>query len=269
MRKLVGSAGIAALLGLSVLAFHWSQQGGIKMEHAIGPDAAPGASSVSVPPSRHYPVPPPAARAGGQNAPEALPSLADSDASVGKAISELVVGTSLRDLFRLQDMVRNIVATIDNLPRDSVAVRRLPLAPPAGMLVTAGAGSSLAIGEQNAARYAPYIRIAEGMSAKELVSTYVELYPLFQRAYQDLGYPQGYFNDRLIAVIDHLLAAPDVAGPIALVQPHVLYRYSDSELEAESAGHKLMLRMGSENAAKLKAKLREIRYELTREAPPK
>lgn len=27
---------------------------------------------------------------------------------------------------------------------------------------------------------------------------YVRLYPLFQKAYVELGYPNGYFNDRLI-----------------------------------------------------------------------
>ena len=241
------------------------------MASPTGPADTPSAASVLLQPSKHYPVSAAAVavREGNQNAPDALPSLADSDPSVSKAISELVVGTPLRDLFRLQDIVRNIVVTIDNLPRDAIAIRQLPLAPAEGMLMTTGTGTSLAISEQNAARYASYIRLAEGMNAKELVSTYVELYPLFQRAYQDLGYPQGYFNDRLIAVIDHLLAAPDVAEPISLVQPHVLYRYSDSELEAESAGHKLMLRIGSENAAKLKAKLREIRYELTHETLPK
>jgi hypothetical protein len=35
-------------------------------------------------------------------------------------------------------------------------------------------------------------------------------------------------------------------------------------LEARSAGQKIMMRMGSENAAKVKAKLREIRSELVK-----
>jgi len=39
------------------------------------------------------------------------------------------------------------------------------------------------------------------------------------------------------------------------------------ELEARSAGQKILMRVGSENAARLKAKLRELRGELTREGP--
>jgi len=36
------------------------------------------------------------------------------------------------------------------------------------------------------------------VDAKKLVSVYVHLYPLFQQAYVGLGYPDGYFNDRLV-----------------------------------------------------------------------
>jgi hypothetical protein len=39
--------------------------------------------------------------------------------------------------------------------------------------------------------------------------------------------------------------------------------YTDPELESRSAGQKIMMRMGSVNAARIKAKLREIRAEIT------
>ena len=64
--------------------------------------------------------------------------------------------------------------------------------------------------------------------------------------------------------IDHLLAAPEMTGPIAVVAPHVQYQYADPELEAQSAGRKLMMRAGPENTAAIKSKLREIRRELTK-----
>ena len=74
-----------------------------------------------------------------------------------------------------------------------------------------------------------------------------------------LGNPDGYFNDRVVEVIDHLLSAPEAPATIALAQPNVLYEFADPALEAESAGRKLLLRMGPGNAARVKAKLREIR----------
>ena len=77
----------------------------------------------------------------------------------------------------------------------------------------------------------------EGVEAKRLVATYVQLYPLFQAAYQELGYPNGYFNDRLIEAIDDMLAAPDIAAP-KLAQPKVLYEFADPALENLSAGRR-------------------------------
>ncbi len=63
-------------------------------------------------------------------------------------------------------------------------------------------------------------------------------------------------------VIDDLLATPEVNGPIRLVWPHVLYKYADPRLDALSAGQKMLVRMGPQNASRVKIKLREIRHVL-------
>ena len=97
------------------------------------------------------------------------------------------------------------------------------------------------------------------MSTAATAALYRRLYPQFQKAYEDLGNPEGYFNDRVIEVIDHLLSAPAAPATIALAQPSVYYVFADPALEAESAGRKLLLRMGPGNAARVQAKLREIR----------
>jgi hypothetical protein len=47
----------------------------------------------------------------------------------------------------------------------------------------------------------------------------------------------------------------------------VFYEFADPELEARSAGQKILMRIGNENAARVKAKLRELRGELTRHGP--
>ena len=115
----------------------------------------------------------------------------------------------------------------------------------------------------NAARYAPYVQALERTDAKQLAGVYLRFYPLFQQAYEELGYPKAYFNDRLVASIDHLLAAPEPPAPLRLAQPKVLYEFADPELEALSAGHKAMLRLGPDNARRVKAKLRALRAEIT------
>jgi hypothetical protein len=162
--------------------------------------------------------------------------------------------------------VRRFVATVDNLPRKTTAVRLMPVKPVPGGFAVAGSGADTTIGPQNTLRYRPYVIVMEGVEAKRLVATYVQLYPLFQAAYRELGYPNGYFNDRLIQAIDDMLAAPEVASP-RLVQPKVLYEFADPALEGLSAGRKILVRMGPENAKRVKDKLRAIRRELVGSTP--
>jgi Protein of unknown function (DUF3014) len=59
-----------------------------------------------------------------------------------------------------------------------------------------------------------------------------------------------------------MLAAPEIDTPIELMRPRVLYEFADPDLETRSAGQKIMIRMGKENALRVKAKLSEFRREL-------
>ena len=92
-----------------------------------------------------------------------------------------------------------------------------------------------------------------------IAATYRRFYPVLQKTYVEIGYPDGYFNDRVIEVIDHLLLTPNPAEPILLVRPVVLYQFADEELEALSSGQKLLIRMGGENAATIKQVLQKLR----------
>lgn len=191
-----------------------------------------------------------------------LPELSDSDKFMLDTLAGLVGNKSLMKLFYTERIIRKIVATIDNLPHERVPLSVMPVSPAPGAFITEGAEGDNIISPKNAARYAIYVKIAEAIDAQKLVEVYVRLYPLFQQAYEELGYPKRYFNDRLLAAIDNMLAAPDPKKPIKLVQPHVLYNFAAPDLEARSAGQKILMRMGSENEAKIKARLREIKQQV-------
>ena len=216
---------------------------------------APEAATEAAPAIQH-PIPeaPPSAKP--------LPPLADSDATAHDALLGLFGAEALAKAFNTDAAIRRFVVTVDNLPRKTASARLMPVKPVPGGFAVAGSGEEATIGAQNALRYRPYVVAMEGVEAKRLVATYVQLYPLFQTAYQELGYPNGYFNDRLIVAIDDMLAAPEVPAP-KLAQPKVLYEFSDPALENLSAGQKILVRMGPENAKRVKDKLRAIRRELT------
>ena len=196
-----------------------------------------------------------------------LPTVKESDPAMRDALSALIGADAFKRYVVPEEIVHRIVATIDNLPRKTYAQRLNPVNTPAGQFATTGKDDSLAIAPANAARYTPYVAVFDAIPTDKLVTSYVHFYPLFQKAYVDLGYPNGYFNDRLVEVIDHLLATPDVQGPVKLVVPHVLYEYADPDLQSRSAGQKVLLRMGTDNAKKVKAKLSEIRARVAKEKP--
>ena len=193
-----------------------------------------------------------------------LPALDDSDAPLKEAIAAFVTGQSLNTLFRMDGFIRRLVVTIDNLPQKQLprAKYRVTRAT-GGRFAVQREGEDLYLSPDNFERYAPIVGLIESLDNDRLIAVYLQYYPLFQEAYEYLGYPSAYFNDRLIDVIDHLLAAPVVDGPIRLVRPHVLYKYADPDLETLSAGQKALVRVGPANANKVKTKLREIRQMLT------
>jgi hypothetical protein len=198
-----------------------------------------------------------------------LPDIADSDPSLQDVLASLFAGAPLDRIFHMEQIVPRFVATIDNLPRQTVSLSRMAVKPIGGAPDTAQTDGRILLRADNAMRYEPYLKVLEQVDTAKLVQAYVRHYPLFQKAYQELGYPNGYFNDRLVEVIDHLLAAPDVPAPIALVQPKVLYEFADPALESRSAGQKILMRMGPVNEARVKAKLRDVRRALTGQRLPR
>ena len=65
-----------------------------------------------------------------------------------------------------------------------------------------------------------------------------------------------------MVALNDLLAAPDIEEPIKLIRPNVFYLYADPNLEGRSAGQKILMRMGKNNSAKIKAKLSEIKRQI-------
>src|SRR5690606_23829850 len=117
--------------------------------------------------------------------------------------------------------------------------------------------------DSNDLRYQAFLRFAESIDPATAAKLCVRFYPLLQYDYHQLGFPHGHFNVRVIAAIDDMLAAPTPRGPIRLVQPKVLYRFADPALESLSAGQKIMIRIGPDNARRLRAVLVRLRDELT------
>lgn len=189
-----------------------------------------------------------------------LPSLDQSDEYLKLELADVLGSRTVAEMLAKSDLIAKIVATVDSLPREHVAERIRPVTGLASAFDAESSNSSeFTISDLSYRRYDVLVDLVTSADLKELTEVYGRFYPLFQKAYVDLGYPNAYFNDRLVAVIDHLLATPDVEDPIKVVRPHVLYEFADMELEGLSSGQKLLIRMGNEHAVRLKVTMRELR----------
>ena len=254
MKNLIIVAVISLVLAAAIGGYFYWQHAQPKPEPVLAQAPPPPPPAPPVPEVRQVLAVPAAT--------PPLPSLAGSDDFVLDALAGLINNPSLTSLFYTERIVHRIVATIDNLPGRRAPMSVMPVGPVPGKFITTGTADTLSMSSENAARYLPYVKIAEAINPKKLVGLYVRLYPLFQQAYENLGYPKKYFNDRLIVVLDDLLAAPDIKDPVKLVQPKVYYQYADPDLEARSIGQRILMRTGGKNEAIVKTWLHEIRQEL-------
>lgn len=208
-----------------------------------------------------------------------LPKLDASDERLKEELVTWLGRKKVQQFLQLDTFVRRVVVTVDNLARDHAAPSMWPVRTTPGRFTTLKQGEKEIISPDNAQRYTALVQFIEVVDARQGVQLYATLYPLFQQAYEELGYPKGYFNDRLVAVIDKLLATPvqeaplevglvDVKGPIPSERPWLRYEFADEELQALTAGQKMLLRTGPVNHRRLRAKLLEIRKLVTKAALP-
>lgn len=189
-----------------------------------------------------------------------LPPLEESDSYFALELID-IFGPELETLLADEALIDKSVATLDNLTRSRVAEKIRPVGRLSGSFAvsTAGDNGPVYLSTDNYDRYTALVDMVTEADIDEVVAAYRRFYPLLQEAFAQLGYPDAYFNDRAVEVIDLLLATPQPEEPIRLVQPHVLYEYADPDLEALSSGQKLLIRMGPDHAARIKAFLTELR----------
>jgi hypothetical protein len=281
-RGAIAAAALVIVLLLGGAWYWWQRQQPPALPVPTAPEPAPVAAAPAPPaapasaPAIENPIDE-APVAAAASAPVPL-TLDSADPVMRNALIDLLGSKSVSSLLQTDDFARRVVATVDGLGRTHSAPRLWPVAPAGGRFSVQGDSASAQIAAANAARYDTFVALATSVDAKRAAAMYRRFYPLFQRAYQELGYPNAYFNDRLVAVIDQMLATPtpaappvlrltEVKGPItpgAADRPWTRYEFTDPALEALPAGSKMLLRMGPQHAERLKAQLRALRAEIAR-----
>jgi hypothetical protein len=196
-------------------------------------------------------------------APVELPGLNDSDAFVLARMSAFETGTALLNLVTSEEVLRRFVVFVDNVAEGNLPQLDYPIRRLQQNVAVREVDTNLY--EMQTVSYQRYTALIDGLAAVDpdvAVPLYRLVKPLLQEAYAEIGYPNRDFDATLLRAIDTVINARTAEGPFQLVKPRVMYLYADSEIESYSPVEKQLLRMGPQNAEKLKLALAQYRERL-------
>src|SRR5260370_36577139 len=150
----------------------------LQSRHAALP-GAPEAAQTPPPaeppaePAIQHPLP------GGQDSASQapLPSLADSDAALSNALGQVAGAAAVKDYLLPEGIIRHLVVTIDNLPRQKVAVEKRPTSAVAGSFVANADELHATLDPQNFAPYQPMVALIAKLHMHPLAAVHIPCPP--------------------------------------------------------------------------------------------
>jgi hypothetical protein len=214
-----------------------------------------------------------------------LPTLDESDEWLKIKLPEITWRKELLTLIIDEDMIRRFVVFTDNFSQGIVAYEHSPFILPKTKFAPVTDSVSFQDSLQNqdssqisleskqnvwqwnessGKRFGLYVDLLRSVDSESLVQWYLEVKPLIDEAYSELGYEDDFTNtlqDAITRVLDMELPK----SSMALIQPSVMYKFANPQLEALSDADKLLLRLGKDNLLVMKSVLLELHEKLAQQ----
>lgn len=210
-------------------------------------------------------------------APVELPPLNQSDTPLREDIALLPANNrqqqALLELVTPREVLRKLVIAVENGAAGKLSLQHPVIQPPGGavqvrVINEAKEHREYELLQQNYDRFNTYVELLDTVDNQDLLQMLKIYQPLVNEAYAELGVRDHTFNQRLVEMIDVVLATPELETTPILTRQSVQYKFKDPQLEQLPELQKLMIRMGPENAAKVKTKLTALRRSLARDIKP-
>ena len=186
-----------------------------------------------------------------------LPPLNASDLHVREEL--LALSPKLAPWLDREELVRRFAVVIDNATAGEYPRRQLSfLAPPGDFAVIEQSEDHFIMDAKGFARYDGFVAAFTSVPPEAAAALLETLAPLLTEALLELGEQADRPLNMVRAGIASALATPELDGPVALVQPKVMYQFADAGLEALPPLQKQLIRMGPDHVRTIKAYLREV-----------
>jgi hypothetical protein len=195
----------------------------------------------------------------GVGSPDAdLPPLDEMDAYVRPLLAALSSRPELAALLASDELVRRFVVSVDAVARGDTPARQVRAVAPRSPFAVETTRDGLVADRRSYARYDGLVALVDDLEPQALARLYGRLEPRLEDAYAELG-SGGTFADAMRRALVHLVSTPDVEGaPRLQTARGTNYAYADARLEGLSAAQRQLLRLGPDQARRVKARLREF-----------
>jgi len=184
--------------------------------------------------------------------------LDQSDGSVRELVAAAEVPAALRQWSRQKDLVRMVVAAVDNIAQGLSPAAQLPFLAPAVNFSAIEKNGTFILDPRSFGRYDLMVNAFVAVSDKIWITWYKKLRPTLEKAFKELGYPGVTFSQRMQQAIEQLLQVPLIYKDMELEKKVLSFAFADINLEDLNPAQKHMLRMGPGNAARIQKKLRAL-----------
>jgi hypothetical protein len=186
-----------------------------------------------------------------------LPALDASDGFLRDLVAALSNHPMLARLLATPGLVREGTLAVVQIGEGRTPIVPLTsMRPATRAAATSSSGSGIAAGSYE--RWGGSIAALTSVSASDAAQVYVNVKPLFDQAYTELGNPNGDFDVAIVQAIHTLDETPSTADTATVTSRPGYIEYDDPALKALRPVQKQYLLLGPANRAKVRSWLHEF-----------
>lgn len=186
-------------------------------------------------------------------------SLAEANTQLAERLSELQIAPIDEQFARKPNAIERSVAIADILRQGEVPYKLLPVARPKQKFPFADNGLAVTMDPAGFARYDGLTNTLSKLDVNTTITLFREYQSTIEQAWQALGYADKSVEPALLEVLELIMLTPDIQLDARLLRDEANWVYEDESLEKLPALQKQIMRMGPENAERLKALARDLR----------
>jgi Protein of unknown function (DUF3014) len=190
-----------------------------------------------------------------------LPSIEESDSLLRDLVSTLSRHPTLARFLATDGLIRATTLAVSQMAEGRTPAVPLAALRPSSRLQILGTATGQ-IDPKSYTRWDSATTALTSINPEDAAQLYVNVKPLFDQAYRELGHSSGDFDEAIVAAIGRLAETPQLDGDPILLKRPAYYEHDDQTLRALPPVQKQFLLVGPDNRRRIMAWLQQFAADL-------